>query len=167
MSQLAVSSYGELAYVNGELLNLALVDDPVAYRGGGRTRSLVKWSGDHIRADGVHEELVLDQYKRDEKRGREQGDWMCGEVTRHLRGPGQGGADTLIETVRVDGVTYHVPIIAAGGIEGTAIIGGRIVHEGGRYLTIFQGDGNIVTHTRDPVTGALGPPVWASGYTEP
>lgn len=163
MSMLADSPYGELRYVNGELLNQATVDDPVAYRGGGRGRSLVKWSGDHIRPDGVHEELVLDQYKRDE---RHLASGMVGEVTRHLRAPGQGGADTLIETVRFDGVTYHVPIIAAGGITGTAIVGGRMIHEGGRYLTTFQNDGNIVTYRRDPATGSTGPPVWASGYTE-
>ena len=166
MSRLASSDYGDLDYVNGELLNRATVDDPVAYRGGGRGRSLVKWSGDHIRPDGVHEELVLDQYKRDEARFR-AGDPMCGEVTRHLRGPGQGGADTLIETVRFEGVTYHVPIIAAAGIEGTAIIGGRVIHDGGRFLSVFQGDGNIVTYRRDPTTSATGPPVWASGYVEP
>ena len=50
---------------------------------------------------------------------------------------------------------------------GTAVIGGRMIHDGGRFLTVFQGDGNIVTYRRDPTTSAIGPPVWASGYVEP
>ena len=69
--------------------------------------------------------------------------------------------------MRFEGVTYHVPIIAAAGIEGTAIVGGVVIHDGGRFLSMFQGDGNIVTYRRDPSTGATGPPVWASGYVEP
>lgn len=154
---LADSPYGTLSYVNGELLNNATVDDPVAYRGGGTARSLVKWSGDHIRPDGVHEELVLDQYKRDELKFR-AGDPMCGEVTRHLRGPGQSGADTLIETVRVDGIVYEVPIICKQGITVD-----RFLSQSGEFVTVQQGDGNLVTYSTR--LGAVGDPkaaIWSS-----
>lgn len=142
MTKLADSPYGDLHYVNGEVLNQATVNDPVAYRGGGRGRSLVKWSGDHIRPDGKHEELVLDQYKRDEVR-LAQGNAMCGEVTRHLRAPGQSGADTLIETVRFDGVVYEVPIIAKAGIVGAGSSShpSRFYSDDDRYAFIVQGDG--------------------------
>lgn len=154
-TKLAESEYGDLVYANGELLNKATVNDPVAYRGGGRGRSLVKWSGDHIRPDGKHEELVLDQYKRDEAQ-LAAGDPMCGEVTRHLRGPGQSGADTLIETVRFDGVVYEVPIIAKKGIIGA--VTGRVTRfytDGGKFCINWQDDtgwpNGVVYDTHDSI----------------
>src|SRR3990167_8282124 len=108
--------YGRYSMYNGERRLDALVDDPVADRMGARSRSIGKRSGAHLRPDGTRDALILHQLKRDERY------WpaapLVGEITRHLRAPGQSGADTLIETVRFDGVTYHVPIIAAARIVG-------------------------------------------------
>ena len=165
--QLADSPYGKLDYFNGELRNDAHVDDPTAYRGGSRHRSLIKWSGDHIRPDGNREELVLDQYKRDERHWH-LGDPLVGEKTAHLRAPGQSGADTLIETVRFDGVTYHVPIIAAAGIVGGgAVQGPRVLHEGGTHITTYQGDGNIVTRRADEHGNPIADTVVYSSFSGP
>ena len=103
-------------------------------------------SGDSIRDSGARDELTLDQLKRDE-RYYAAGNPLVGEKTTHLRGPGQSGADTLIETVRFDGVTYHVPIIAAAGIVGS---GG-----GGPSVSQFYTDDGKYKYTlqSDPVDG--------------
>ena len=117
---IADSPYGVLEYENGELQNDTKVDDPTAYTVGSRQRSIGMFRADHVRDDGGRESLVTDLYKRDE-RHYASGDPLVGEFTRHLRAPGQRDASTLIETVRFDGVTYHVPIIAAAGISGAAV----------------------------------------------
>ena len=140
--------YGRYSMYNGERRLDALVDDPVADRMGSRTRSIGKRSGDHIRSDGTRDELILDQLKRDERHWPR--DPLVGEITRHLRAPGQSGADTLIETVRFDGVTYHVPIIAAAGIvgAGSSTRPSRFYSDDNRYAFIVQGDegGKIVQY---------------------
>ena len=154
---------GDLFFENGELQLDARADDPVGVRMGGRGRSIGKLSGDSLRPDGKRDELTLDQFKRDERYyGR--GDRLVGEKTVHLRAPGQSGADTLISTVRFDGVTYHVPIIAAAGIGSSGSVQGpRVLHEDGAYVTTYQADGNIVTRRADangqPIEGAV---VWSS-----
>ena len=142
MTQIADSPYGSLAYVNGELLNTAKVDDPPAYRTGSRTGGLGKFSGDIIRSDGVREECVLLQFKEDERHPGSK----AGEVTLHLRRPNDDGdsAMVLALTIRHDGLTFHVPANLGSGTSGGD--GGRFYHEGGRFVTIYQGDGHVVTY---------------------
>ena len=157
--------YGRYSMYNGERRLDALVDDPVADRMGSRSRSIGKRSGDHLRPDGTRDELILDQLKRDERHWPR--DPLVGEIARHLRAPGQSGADTLIETVRFDGVTYHVPIIAAAGIVGiSSTRTDRMTSADGRFVTVQQGDGNFVTYdtAKGPVGDATAA-VWASGVT--
>lgn len=142
---LADSPYGALDYFNGELRNDVKtgIDDPTKYRGGSRGRSLVAFSGDHLRPDGTRDELVLHQYKRDERFLTHGG--MVGETTTHLRRPGTQEAGSLVQTVRFDSVTYHVPIIAAAGIVGQQHAGRvtRFYSDGGKFCINVQDDTGV------------------------
>ena len=147
---LADSPYGALDYFNGELRNDVKtgIDDPTKYRGGSRGRSLVAFSGDHLRPDGIRDELVLHQYKRDERFLTQGG--MVGETTTHLRRPGTQEAGSLVQTVRFDGVTYHVPIIAEAGIVGQAgqaqTRATDMWSPNGLHVTQQQDDGNFCSY---------------------
>jgi hypothetical protein len=168
MSTIQENDGGRLDYVNGELRNRSKIDDPVAFRLESPFRSIGKLSGSATEG-GTVRELVLDQFKRDERYWFGSGvpeNAYVGEWTRGIRAPGQDGCDTRIQTVRFDGSTYHVPII---GEVGMTIRGeSRFVHPGGRFVTTFQGDGNIVTYRALPDGSPnFGAPVWASGFSEP
>lgn len=165
MPELADSSYGTLRYLNGELCNDVKngVDDPTKYRGGSRSRSLVAFSGDALRPDGGREDLVLHQYKRDERYLNQGG--LVGETTTHLRRPGAQEAGTLVQTVRFDGVTYHVPIIAEAGIVGQSMTrASDMWSPNGLMVTQQQDDGNFVTYrlSRPYDKGANPVPVWSA-----
>lgn len=140
MTQIADSPYGSLRYENGELCNDAKVTDPTAFRVGSKSGGLGKWSGDRIRADGVREELVLDQFKEDE---RYPGS-LAGEVTRHLRRPHADGDAAMVPiyTMRHDGITFHVPVNLPPPSYMQSV--------DGRYQIHIQGDGNFVVYDVKP-----------------
>ena len=42
-----------------------------------------------------------------------------------------------------------------------------LISGNGKFALVQQSDGNSVCYRRDSITGALGEPVWASGFVEP
>ena len=87
-------------------------------------------------------------------------------VGARLLGDGSAAVFVAITDRRGDPVR-EVLLVSKYGLVGSAAPQvARITHEGGRFQTIFQGDGNIVTYRRHG-DGSLGAPVWASGFTEP
>ena len=81
-----------------------------------------------------------------------------------------GSAAVFIAITDVKGQPIReVLLVSRFGLSGPAASqdrSARITHEGGRFQTIFQGDGNVVTYRRHE-DGSLGAPVWASGFVEP
>ena len=82
-----------------------------------------------------------------------------------------GSAAVFIAITDAKGQSIReVLLVSRFGLSGPAALDrdrpARITHEGGRFQTIFQGDGNVVTYRRYE-DGSLGAPVWASGFTEP
>ena len=156
--QLAIDDYGDLRYINGELFSTQRQDDPVGFRGVGRPtqKGIVKFGGSV--GNGSRQEVTYTLHKQDE---RTFGQTLAGEIETFVRAPGQSGADTRIETVRFDGVTYHVPIIAAAGIVGAWGGGDRAIlrSPNGWYDLEMQDDGNLVIY--DEQNGHT--PIWSSG----
>lgn len=118
LTKLAESLMGVLLWATNELRIISKVEDPAALRlGAPKGIALGKISGDRIRIDGNHEEMILIQFKQDE-RTRDDPNAYWGEITVHLRGPGgDEGNMHLVATVRHDYAQLHVPIRTKSGIE--------------------------------------------------
>lgn len=147
MAKLADSPYGEAVFVNGELILNSHVDDPTKFRGGVKTsmpgRSLVAFSGDRIRSDGVHEECVLVQFKESERFGDGS---KAGEITVHLRRPHADGDSAMVHvmTIQHDRIQLVVPVEGAPMIASPGTI---LRAPGGETELHMQGaDGNLVTY---------------------
>jgi len=95
--------WGEIVITNNEVGIRSDVDDPPGLRLESRSRSLGKFSGSHIRADGSSDEHVLVQFKRDE-RTRARDDLNYGEMTVHIKGPQRSPDD---DGMRLVGLFLH------------------------------------------------------------
>ena len=107
--------WGYIEIGPNEISIVSTVEDPpglrLAARKGG---SLGKVSWNVERSDGRQEEIAQLQGKLDE-RYRHDPKALAGEVTWHVRKPYADGdsAMVLIETMRYDGVVFHVPVYRA------------------------------------------------------
>jgi len=124
-------------------------------------RSLGKFSGDRLLGENRHE-CVLIQLKLDERYPENA---EAGEVWIGVQIPNQPGDAGMkhIASIRHDGVVFNVP----ANCTGASGQGDKLVSSNGKYVTVQQGDGNLVTYRA--LNGNLIFPlqaVWASGFSE-
>lgn len=128
--------------------------DPVAWRSRSHNGGMAKWSLDAW-IGGQWVEIGYLFGKRDERPGFGN----CAEFEFWHKLPGDGSQDSdyvRSVSIRHDGVVFHRGSRAPSS-------SARIVHEGGRFVTIHQNDGHIVTlDTNNSADEATWEPVWSN-----
>ena len=151
---------GEVRAEGNELIITDLTaGDPVAIRFRSNNETKGKHSIDTY-INGRWRELGFIGYKEDERGRTNPAHRGCLEVEFWSHKPVDSWEDADYErvfAVRRDGIVLY---------KGNVPSSDRLVSANGKFATIQQGDGNLVTYRRNQ-DGALGPAVWASGYVEP
>lgn len=176
--------WGYIELHNNEVSLVSTEDDPPKIRQACASGGLGALSFNKLRADGGQEEVVLLQGKlREDFRAEGEGN-LSGELSLHLRNhhaPGNEDAQMLRSLIvtsdawefyaggklvlRLDtnGPHTHIPE-SPHPPAGTGTHGPRMPHEGD-FVTIFQGDGNIVTYaTFGSADESTWQPIWSSWY---
>ena len=134
--------------------------DPCKLRFGSWTEDIFGWvSGDRLEGSASHptrrEKLGL-------KLGRDSGDRNVFSVS--LQRPNTTEDKDMVRVIEMyhDQIKFMVPVVGASV---TAATSDRLVSRNGRYVTVQQGDGNLVTYRA--VDGVIsGPALWGSGIDE-
>ena len=160
--QIAETNQGRLVLKGNELLLYDLTSgDPVAIRFRSHNETKGKHSID-VHVNGTWRELGFVGYKADERGRTNPAHRHALEIEFWTHKAGRESFEDAdyerMFAIRHDGVVFY-----KGDHLGDDTL---IVHDGGKFATAFQGDGNLVTYRRNP-NGTLGAPVWASGFSEP
>lgn|SRR3990167_672189 len=171
--KLAETAYGTLYYNNGELMNQATVNDPVAFRASKNASdmneggSVIAFIGVGIkRSDNKLEEIATITGKRDERYGvGPEGQLAAGEWEFAVRLPNMGSTDGAMKKVarlRHDSVEFFVPVLS--GPINPSVPPNELRHPDGIHWLVIQGDGNFVVYKNStPFNYNTGVPLWASG----
>ena len=152
---------GEVRVEGNEVIVTDLTaGDPVALRFRSNNETKGKHSIDKY-VNGAWRELGFIGYKEDERGRTNPAHRGCLEVEFWSHKPVSSWEDADYErvfAVRHDGVVFY----KGGG----PAAGDMLISKNGKFATLQQGDGNLVTYKRNP-DGSLGTFVWASGYVGP
>ena len=162
--QIAETNQGRLVLRgNEQILTDLTAGDPVATRFRSNNETKGKHSIDKF-VDGAWRAIGEMFFKEDERGRTNAAHRNCLEIEFWSHISGRTTFDDRdserVFAIRHDGVVFYKGGAAPAGDDTL------VVHDGGRFATAFQGDGNLVTYRRNP-DGSLGAAVWASGFSEP
>lgn len=146
-------------------------DDPPKHRLG-VIRELESWGRslgaiafDLVHSSGSREEMVLIQGKETEDSAGNK--TRGGELYLGLKKPGTASTDDAMHDALVvtynQGFRFNLPVYAPNLGDGASGVTERLVSQDGRYVTVQQTDGNLVTY--DTSLGQVGDPnaaIWSS-----